>query len=367
VAPLFDAGRALGFLVVARPLDDARNDLRQSGLAIAASALFYLVMITLCVYVAGEAYINRPVRRLMHAMRRFRMRGADTMAPAGPTPRGRHELETLELEYHHLQHALVEAEKKLGAAVVERRDLNAALQRADKLATLGQLAAALAHEVGSPLQVIQGRLHALLGHAHDAARTRREVGIALEQAERITRMVERLLGMTRGPRVEVASVNVVDAVQAVVDLLDHQIERRGVVFELDTSPDLPTAKFDPDPIQQIVLNLLTNALTATPPGHRVTVRLEPAETSHDQSAALRIVVEDAGCGMTEEQIEHAFDAFFTTHAEEGGTGLGLAVVRAITERRGGTVRICSRLGSGTEVVVELPWSNDDPTNASNAA
>ncbi len=367
VAPLADAGRSLGYMVIVRPLADAKSDLRRTGLVIVGGALFYLIVTALGVLLAGELYIGRPARRLMAAMRRFRARGGDGEEPAELATLRGNELEMLELEYSRLQRALEGAESRLRAANAERTALSSALQRADKLVTVGQLAAGLAHEVGSPLQVVHGRLSSLLSRPHDRERTVREVKIAIQQTERITRMVERLLGLTRKRHREGARQDVVAAVRAVVDLLEHQVESRGVEFRSEISSEAASREVDADPVQQIVLNLLNNALGATVRGDRVTLRIGLEAATKRGLDALRIEVEDTGSGMTDAEVEHAFEPFFTTRAEEGGTGLGLAVVRAMAEQRGGTVTLSSSRGRGTHVSVTLPLTRGAQDHAEDAA
>ena len=360
VAPLAGGDRPLGFIAIVRPLGDARDDLHATGLTIVASALFYLVITALGVHIAGRRYVGRPAKRLIQEMRSFRRR--DELGVTEPVAEDHgDEIAELQAEYASLQRALLAAEERLRSAAAERHRLHSALQRADKLVTVGQLAAGLAHEVGSPLQIIHGRLNNLLTHADHSARTRRIVDILVQQTERITRMVERLLGLTRARPQDSSPVELGEAVRAVVDLLDHEIERRDIDFQLDISPRLASVMTDPDPIQQVVLNLMTNALAASGPGDTVAVRLRSIGRTEGSVVGVRLEVVDTGCGMNAHAEQHAFDPFFTTREDEGGTGLGLAVVRAMTERLGGTVSLVSAEGEGTQVVIELPLHPKEST------
>jgi signal transduction histidine kinase len=147
-------------------------------------------------------------------------------------------------------------------------------------------------------------------------------------------------------------------VQGVLDLLTFEARRRGIELVCGFDADLPRVHADPDQIQQVILNLVSNALAATPAGGTVTVRLAAgamlAPGGGREVPCARLTVTDTGCGISEDHLPHLFEAFFTTRAGEGGTGLGLAVVSAIVAEHGGTLAVESEPGSGTEFVISLP-------------
>jgi signal transduction histidine kinase len=152
-------------------------------------------------------------------------------------------------------------------------------------------------------------------------------------------------------------------VRAIVDFLEHEAERRHVALGLEVQDGIGPLSVDPDPIQQLVLNLVSNALAATPAGGRVTVAV--SVTSDGPRASLQLSVDDTGSGMSPELVQQAFEPFFTTRAGEGGTGLGLSVVRNIVEAHAGTVRLDSEPGRGTHVHIEMPLAEllGDATDA----
>jgi signal transduction histidine kinase len=261
-------------------------------------------------------------------------------------------------EFNTMVAELRETRQRLDQEAESHHRLQHALQAADKLITIGQLSAGLAHEIGSPLQVLRGRARTLLTRAQDAAEVQRNAEILIAQTDRITRIVEQLLHFTRRRSAALSRNDVSPAVRNVVELMQHEAQRRGVSLTLQTPEHLPPLWVDTDEIQQIVLNLIANALAATPRGGEVIVHVEksslvPRNGSHE-IPALRLTVTDTGRGITPEVHAHLFEPFFTTRAAEGGTGLGLAVVKALVIDHGGTITVESTPGMGSEFVVVLP-------------
>jgi signal transduction histidine kinase len=244
------------------------------------------------------------------------------------------------------------------------------LQELDKLATLGQLSAVVAHEIGSPLQILEGRARALARNPHDPKATRRIAEIALEQVGRITRIVSQLLTMTRRRSPKRRAIDPVAPVRAVLELLELEARRRRVSLSLVDDGAPPSALLDGDQVQQVVLNLVTNALDAAPASGHVWVRLSQGVFRRAEASAptptFRLSVRDDGPGFLESQRGQLFEPFFTTKAERGGTGLGLAVVKSIVEDHRGRIEVSSFPG-GTEFVVDLPITPANPLPGSPSA
>jgi signal transduction histidine kinase len=263
---------------------------------------------------------------------------------------------------------LHDARARLEQESESRQRLQRGLERVDKLITLGQLSAALAHEIGTPLQILHGRARALLARAHDPEGTRKNAEILVEQTERITRIVEQLLRFARHRTTHALPMQLPSVAQSVLDLLGVEARRRGLRLTLDVAPDLPEVEADPDQVQQIVLNLMTNAFAATPNGGSVEVRLEVGVLPRpDGSSArsARLVVKDTGRGIPADIRERLFEPFFTTRDAEGGTGLGLSVVKAIVTEHRGAISVESELGAGSSFAVDLPERSlrDQPRSA----
>ncbi|HEX2675044.1 MAG TPA: HAMP domain-containing sensor histidine kinase, partial [Polyangiales bacterium] len=231
-----------------------------------------------------------------------------------------------------------------------------------KLATLGQLSARLAHEIGSPLQILEGRLSALKRELGADAASARLVTIALEQTQRITRVVSQILNVARPAPTMSFECEPGRAAAQIAEFLEMEAKRRGVKLDIDVSEAPRRVAVDADHISQIVLNLVRNALEATPSGGKVTLSLHNGRGPTGDE--LRIRVQDTGGGIREEDRERIFEPFFTTRGEGEGTGLGLSIVRSLVRRYGGSITFTSPPGQGScfDVAIPLSRANDAVTN-----
>jgi signal transduction histidine kinase len=296
----------------------------------------------------GRVHVAAPIGRLVAAMRRVR---EGQLAGVGAREQTS-EIQELGREFDLMVAQLVKARRELVDAEAGRTDLERRLQRADKLISIGQLAAGVAHEIGSPLQVLVGRARAIATRDYDTTEMRRQALIIADQGERIAAIVERLLDYARRHPARPVATNAEDAAASVVDLLSGEADRRGITLVCVRGGAMPHVMSPPGELQQIVLNLTLNALDATGRGGEITVEVQAAVSRGERGVA--IVVADTGRGIPDEQRERVFDAFFTTRAEQGGTGLGLAVVRSLAVEHGGHVTLESAVGRGTRISVWLP-------------
>lgn len=362
---LSDDKQPMGALALSRPLDDLRSDLAATSGGIALSVGLFVLTASLLGLVLGSAYIGHPLQRMTAAMRRVR----EGDLASGLDIRRRDEIGNVAQEFNEMVRELRDTRRHLREEAERRRELVQALQRADKLATIGQLSASVAHEIGSPLQVLQGRARSLALRPGDAERTRRNAEILVRETERISRIVERMLSLTRRQPPTVGPTDLCEVVQQVVELLDVEAKRCHVGLRLETGGDLPAIPADGDRIQQVVLNLLTNAIHASHAHSDVEIELRAAAAPGGAAMGLELVVQDHGAGMTAEIRDRVFEPFFTTRAAEGGTGLGLAVVRALVMEHGGEIGVESEVGRGSRFSVWLPLEgsgdrdteDDDPS------
>ncbi len=232
--------------------------------------------------------------------------------------------------------------------ITERRRLQAQLHQADRMATMGQLAAGVAHEINNPLAWVLGNLDMLVEQLTGEQRVAAQR--AADGARRVQRIVADLRTFSRTSTPDAQSVDLVAAVQSAVNMVRHRVRDRGVLIE-DYAHGVPTVDGDETRIGQVCLNLLVNASEALPPGqrdrNRVEVRVYPADTGE-----AVVEVTDNGTGIAPEVRHRMFEPFFTT--KEHGTGLGLSITRSITASLGGRLEVRSEPGVGTTMRVVLP-------------
>jgi two-component system, NtrC family, sensor histidine kinase HydH len=237
----------------------------------------------------------------------------------------------------------------------EMRELEARLVHADKLATVGVLAASIAHEVGTPLGVVRGRaeyISSKLGadHPQTAGLT-----VIIEQIDRIARTIQTLLDYARMKPPNVGPTSLSTAAHKVVDLLRLELTRRQLAVVLVVNDNLPPLRADVDHLQQVLVNLLMNAFDACRPGGRLTlVATDERAPLAPPWEHLRIMLSDDGCGIPKEEQRRVFDPFFTRKKHGQGTGLGLAIVSQIVRNHGAQIEIDSEPGRGTRVTLVWP-------------
>src|SRR6185295_1521228 len=311
-APLTsDSGQVIGAIVVARVIDDLRDDLERTRLRLIVVVVAFVAVTLIAGIALGTAYITRPLGSVLDGIGHVRAGDFKARVPVAHHD----EIGALIDEFNAMVAALVDARQRIDHETEARLRLERGLQDIDKMVTIGQLSAGLAHEIGSPLQVLSARGSALLTRSDDPE-TRRQAEILVEQTARITRIVEQLLSFGRRRPAVIARRDLTRPVRTVLELLDGEARRRGVALEV-TSDDADHAiDADEDQLQQIVLNLVRNSLAATPRGGRITVRVD-APAGLDQ---VRLVVRDTGPGIPAEMQARLFEPFFTTRAAEGGTG-----------------------------------------------
>jgi signal transduction histidine kinase len=236
---------------------------------------------------------------------------------------------------------------------VQRAHLERA--HAGRLASLGAVAAELAHEMNQPLTAIQGISQGILDQSRGLpAETREYLHVVVEEARRLRDLSQRLREFSRRSRGEMRPVDVNGVVRDACLLMGPMARGRGVQLQQDLGQELPGVVADRQALEQVLLNLLANALDAVEacPQPRVIVR-----TSRGDGAAesgVEISVEDNGSGIPSEILPHIFEPFFSTKDSGRGTGLGLAIAQDILERHGGTIRVETEPDTGSRFRVQLP-------------
>ncbi|MCB0359480.1 MAG: GHKL domain-containing protein, partial [Bdellovibrionales bacterium] len=233
------------------------------------------------------------------------------------------------------------------------------LRRSERMASIGALAAGIAHEINNPV----GAMLLAAQNAQERSRTLTEVEEARQLLERVAEKVitnakrcgQIVKGVLQFARQEVTEkwpndVNTV--VRGSLQLVGESVRKRGTIIETDLADGLPTATLNPIEIEQVLINLIDNAINASGEGQRIGVRTRLV------AEMIELSVADEGAGMTAEEQQRIFDPFFTTRIQKGGTGLGLSIVHGIVEGHGGSITVESHLHQGTVFRILLPLAGD---------
>lgn len=233
------------------------------------------------------------------------------------------------------------------------------LRRAERLATVGTLAAGIAHELGTPLHVVLTYAKMIASGEAQGGEVARGAGVIAEQAERMTRIIGRILDFARPRPPEKALADVAAIARAALGVLAPLAERRGVTLEFAQGPGSAAATVDVGQLQQVLVNLVMNAIQASARGARVAVEVGEARARRPGAGAepaehVRVDVRDEGEGMQPERLARLFEPFFTTKPAGEGVGLGLSVSHGIVREHGGWIQVESEVGKGSRFTVHLP-------------
>ena len=375
-APVRFGETTAGVVALAISLEGANR------LAITLGQQLLLVLVVACLTIVTsvalfmERSTNRPIRALLHTMAAVE-RGdltaepqigrqdemgqlADGLAHMLRRIRETHEENTrllgringfnqdLQLRVTEATRELANRNEALRRANELLFDLQRQLGRAQRLATLGQLAATIAHEIGTPLNSIAVHLKLLARSPALTEQDRQRLVTIDGQIQRLVATVQARLAATRGEARRLRPTELSQLVWSITDLMAPILAAKGIAVTLAVDSPLPLVQADGHQIQQVLLNMLTNAVDAMPTGGSLRVG---ADASNGMAC---LTIADSGPGVGPEERERIFEPFFTTKEPGGGTGLGLAICRQIVEAHGGTIQVTDTPGGGATFVVRLP-------------
>jgi signal transduction histidine kinase len=243
---------------------------------------------------------------------------------------------------------LQKAREKLEEKVNELETMEQAIRRADRLAALGEMSAGLAHEIRSPLGVIQSSTELIGKKILALEPDNRLVSVILEEIIRLNHLVEEFLSFASPPKPNLRIHNLSEIIHRTVRLVEPKAEKQGVRFKIAPSNDSVPLCVDENLLHQCILNLLLNALDVMPAGGRIQVDIKGADSDDE----ARIIVQDTGPGITADAESRIFNPFYTT--KENGTGLGLAIVQQIVTMHGGRVEVANAREGGAMFTLRLP-------------
>ena len=235
------------------------------------------------------------------------------------------------------------------------------MEHTNRMASIGRLAAGVAHEINNPLAIINekaGLIRDLFVYRQEYANDDRLLGnidSILSSVARCGKITKRLLSFARHIDVEMDEIEFNDLANEVIDFLRKEAEYRSISIEMDVPANLPPFISDRGKLQQIFLNLVNNAFQAMNDGGHLYISARETACDH-----LIFVVEDDGCGIPQSDIKRIFDPFFSTKKKSGGTGLGLSITYGLVQELGGTMTVESEVGKGTTFTIVMPLKGAKP-------
>ncbi len=351
--PLKVPGGHIGAIEIGESLADLHGYVRES---MNRSALLLVGMVAsslLLLWVAGSFWVGRPVKRL--AEQAERMAGGD-FTP-GPDLKGHDEIAVLAGALDRMRGQLATAQQ----SDRERLEALEKLRHTERLATIGRLSAGMAHELGTPLNVIAGRAKLIARGSLPAEEVTRSATIIGEQAERMTAIMRQLLDFARRGTPRKVPVDLRQLMTGILELLGPVAGKQGVTTRLVPPTEPRVVMADGAQLQQVLINLAMNGLQAMPAGGDLEISLEPCgdasppEAVKDRQGPWTVIaITDNGVGIAPDDLPHLFDPFFTTKEIGQGTGLGLSIAYGIVAEHGGWIDVESRPGQGSRFRVWLP-------------
>jgi signal transduction histidine kinase len=312
----------------------------------------------------GSSIVGRPVRALVDQARRI---GAGDLGIVQDLTQ-HDEIAELGREMNAMSSKLSDANARLVAETAGRVHALQQLRHAERLVTVGKLASGIAHELGTPLNVVSGRAKMISQNPASDEAIRNNARIVMEQSQRMAQIIRQLLDFARAGKPNKASVDLRHLASSTLSMLRPIADKKRVTLDFDSHEPVPEVVADAAQLQQVVTNLVVNAVQASSEGCQVEVGLRTAQGARRPVNAgsstpaeperargfVCITIADHGSGMGEPTLERIFEPFFTTKDVGEGTGLGLAVTYGIVQEHGGFITVESKLGEGSRFEVYLP-------------
>ncbi|MEI9479943.1 MAG: ATP-binding protein, partial [Deltaproteobacteria bacterium] len=300
-------------------------------------------------------WITLPIAQLMDGIKNLSKGNLDTQIDL---KRG-DEFSALARTFNQLAINLKTAQEKIIQQAETRLQLERELRQSEKLAIVGQLASGLAHDIGTPLNIISGRAELIKRKLEEKEEAQKDLNIIVQQTERITKIIQQLLGFVRKKRPEQKPLNVGLLLETTLEFFDYLIQKQGVKVVKEVETPLPPVIGDLDQLNQVFSNLFLNAIQAMPQGGTLRLSVSPKWISKEglnerERLYIEVGIEDTGMGMGKEVLENIFNPFFTTKEGDKGTGLGLTVSQGIVEDHEGWINVESEVGTGSVFKVYLP-------------
>jgi two-component system NtrC family sensor kinase len=356
--PLKDKrGKNIAGVAILQQMSFAEEEIRKAKWTIFITILILIGGTVVSILFVTRKWITLPISQLMDGIKQMAKGQLNTRIDM----KRKDEISELAQAFNQMAMDLQKAQEKMIQEADTKLELERSLRHSDKLATIGQLASELAHEIGTPLNIISGRAELMQRRLEDKEESRKNLDVILLQTGRITKIIQQLLGFVRKKRPERTTLNIGALLEGALEFLEPQIQKQKVQVVMDIKEGLPSVIGDPDQLQQVFLNLLLNAVQSMPEGGVLRLSTSPKWISkegleEEQRQYVEVWVEDTGVGMEKEVMENIFQPFFTTKDNEKGTGLGLTVSQGLVQDHEGWIEAKSEMGKGSVFKVYLPAS-----------
>jgi len=353
--------QVIAFLGLVHDGDFIAQERLATGKRLLPYLLVFVILFGVGVYIMLRKRVSRPLGNLIDAIDGVSKGDLSRVVLAERDD----EIGQLSGRFNAMMNYLREAREKEAKATAAHLATEEHLRQAEKLATLGQMAAEIAHEVGTPLNVIGGRARSLSRKAGDRAEVEKNVEIISTQVDRITKIIRQVLDFSRKGRPARGTVDLAKVVRETLEFVDEKMKQHRIEVQVGGDPDLAPIPGDADGIQQVCLNLLMNAIHAMPEGGMIRIGLDYVVRRKEGLALspplpyARLSIADTGPGVSPADRGRIFDAFFTTKEAGQGSGLGLAVSHGIVKDHDGFIQVDEATPTGAIFQVFLPTGSPD--------
>ncbi len=340
--PIVDiSDQRVGMLYVG-VLEAQYADIRTNAIMIFTSITLVGVMIAIFMGWLFTGRIMQPVTHLIQAS--AEISGGNLSPDIGPISKD--DIGRLQQNFLIMTDALREKERRYKVEHEIR------LLQSEKQASVGKLAAGVAHEINNPLTAVLTFSHLILRRKDLPDEVRTDLEIIKTQTERVRKIVKSLLDFSRQTVIKPESTEINQLIEDSIGLMKNQALIKDVNLSFHGADNLPTLILDQNQFQSVLVNMIINALDATPPGGHINIQTMKVDANKERGVEIAIV--DTGSGISPDDMDQIFDPFFTTKEVGKGTGLGLAVTAGIIERHGGTIKVRSQTHQGTTFTIWLP-------------
>ncbi|MFO1520390.1 MAG: ATP-binding protein [bacterium] len=311
--------------------------------------LFYTFTLAIIFFVI-QRNVNRPMATLIREVQNHPSRkgGQNEMRSSG------HELSILKQEFSKRETHLQEMQSVLFQSSREKEALLDQLKQSEKLAAIGKFAAGLAHEMGSPISVIEGRALQTLRKISEGPVVEKNLNLIVEQSRRLSKMINDVLLFARRRPLHKMPIDLNRVFHQALELFEEDLSKIQIHVEKQLSPLPARVEGDPDQLLQVFTNLIRNAIQAMPHGGTLTFSTSTVMENDMQLPWIRICLKDTGVGMDEDVRLRLFEPFFSRREDGQGTGLGLSIVYGIIQEHGGRIVVQSKAGEGSQFDIYLP-------------